>query len=68
MSDRNKKEKTMDSKSLIEQIVSSNEEINPSIQEEPPPVLGSWRNLYILVLGNLLFWILLFTFFTWMFQ
>jgi hypothetical protein len=36
--------------------------------EEPPPVLKSWRNLYWLVLGNLLFWIALFTLFTWMFQ
>jgi hypothetical protein len=36
--------------------------------EERPPVLGSWRNLYLLVLGNLLFWIVLFTLFTWMFK
>ena len=32
-------------------------------EEEPPPLLGSWRNLYLLVLGNfallvLLFWLL----------
>ncbi len=36
--------------------------------EEPPPVLKSWKNLYLLVLGNLLFWIILFTFFTWLFR
>jgi hypothetical protein len=36
--------------------------------EEPPPVLKSWRNLYLLVLGNLLFWIALFTLFTWIFK
>lgn len=35
---------------------------------EPPPVLKSWRNFYLLVLGNLLFWIVLFTLFTWMFK
>jgi hypothetical protein len=41
----------------------------PEIEEEErPPVLGSWRNLYLLVLGNLLFWIALFTLFTWMFK
>ena len=37
-------------------------------EEEPPPVLKSWKNLYLVVLGNLLFWIALFTIFTWMFQ
>jgi len=36
--------------------------------EEAPPVMKSWRNLYLLVLGNLLAWILLFTFFTWIFK
>ena len=35
---------------------------------EPPPVLKSWKNIYIVVLGNLLFWIALFTFFTWTFE
>jgi len=28
--------------------------------EAPPPVLGRWRNLYVLVLGALGLWILLF--------
>jgi hypothetical protein len=28
--------------------------------EEPPPLLGSWRNLYALVLGNLVFLVLVF--------
>jgi hypothetical protein len=36
--------------------------------EEPPPVLKSWKNVYLLVLGNLLFWVALFTLFTWMFK
>lgn len=36
--------------------------------EEPPPVLKSWRNIYLLVLGNLVFWITLFYIFTWVFQ
>ena len=31
---------------------------------EPPPILGSWRRIYILVLGLLLFWILAFAVFT----
>jgi hypothetical protein len=45
------------------------EKEKPEIEkEEPPPVLKSWRNLYLLVLGNLLFWIVLFTLFTWMFK
>jgi len=43
-------------------------EKSPPGDEEPPPVLKSWRNLYLLVLGNLLFWIVLFTLFTWMFK
>ncbi len=36
--------------------------------EEPPPILKSWRNLYLLVLGNLVLWIILFYFFTWIFR
>jgi hypothetical protein len=36
--------------------------------EEPPPMLKSWKNLYLLVLGNLVFWIILFTIFTLVFQ
>lgn len=32
--------------------------------EEPPPLLGSWRNLYLLVLGNLAVLVLLF----WLFS
>ncbi len=41
---------------------------NNDVPEEPPPVLKSWKNLYIVVLGNLLLWIALFTLFTWMFK
>jgi hypothetical protein len=37
-------------------------------REEPPPILKSWNNLYLVVLGNLLLWIALFTLFTWMFK
>jgi len=36
--------------------------------DEPPPVLKSWRNIYWVVLINLLLWIALFTYFTWTFQ
>jgi len=36
--------------------------------EEPPPILKSWKNLYIIVLGNLLLWITLFAIFTWTFK
>jgi hypothetical protein len=38
------------------------------LREEPPPVLKSWKNIYLVVLGNLIFWIALFTLFTWMFK
>lgn len=38
------------------------------IAEEPPPILKSWRNLYLLVLGNLVLWIILFYLFTWIFR
>jgi hypothetical protein len=31
--------------------------------EAPPPILGRWRNLYAVVLGGLLLWILLFLLF-----
>jgi len=31
-----------------------------SDEQEPPPVLGSWRNLYALVLGVLLLQIVLY--------
>lgn len=44
-------------------------EKNEAIEtEEPPPFLGSWKNIYWLVLGNLVFWVALFTMFTWMFH
>jgi hypothetical protein len=36
--------------------------------EAPPPILKSWRNLYLLVLGNLVLWIILFYIFTWIFR
>lgn len=29
-------------------------------EEEPPPLLGSWRNLYLAVFGNLVFLVLAF--------
>lgn len=37
-------------------------EINPD-PEAPPPILGSWRNLYVVVLGGLVLWIVLFLLF-----
>lgn len=33
-------------------------------REEPPPILGRWRNLYALVLGFLVFLIVAFLLFT----
>ena len=36
--------------------------------EEAPPVLKRWKNLYLLVLANLVFWILLLTLFTLIFK
>lgn len=37
----------------------------PSDQaDEPPPILGSWRKVYWLVLAHLAFWILVFYGFT----
>lgn len=35
-----------------------------SALDEAPPVLKTWKNLYLVVLGNLVFWILLLTLFT----
>lgn len=46
----------------------TNLEIEKPLQEEPPPILKSWKNLYILVFGNLLLWIILFSIFTWTFK
>jgi hypothetical protein len=31
-----------------------------SADEEPPPLLGSWRNLYVAVLANLAFLVIAF--------
>jgi len=31
--------------------------VNP--REDPPPVMGSWRRIYALVLGALVLWIIL---------
>jgi hypothetical protein len=45
-----------------------NSVIEPGMEEEPPPILKSWKNFYLLVLGNLILWIILFTIFTWMFK
>ena len=36
--------------------------------EEAPPFLGSWRNVYLLVIGTLVLCIALFTWFTRAFQ
>jgi len=42
--------------------------IEPGVEEEAPPVLKTWKNFYLLVLGNLVLWIIFFTLFTWMFR
>jgi len=36
--------------------------------EEPPPILSSWKNLYIIVAGNLVALMLLFYLFTKYFE
>jgi hypothetical protein len=36
-------------------------------EEEQPPLLGTWKRLYAVVLGELLLCILLFRLFTWIF-
>jgi len=36
--------------------------------ESTPPILGSWNKVYALVFGNLIFLILLFYFFTKVFE
>ena len=41
---------------------------NDRAGEEPPPVFKKWKNLYLLVILNLVFWIILFTLFTWIFS
>jgi hypothetical protein len=44
-----------------------NPEIPPKRAEldDAPPVLGSWRNIYLVVMGNLVFLILVFWAITW---
>ncbi len=37
-------------------------------KEDMPPILGSWKRLYSLVLGELLLCILLFRLFSWAFS
>ena len=34
-------------------------------EEDPPPLLGSWRNLYLLVLGELALLVALFALLGW---
>lgn len=36
--------------------------------EEPPPLLGSWRNLYAVVIANLVVMIALFWLITWAYR
>ena len=38
--------------------------ITPREADQPPPLLGSWRNVYLLVLGTLALVVLLLTLFT----
>lgn len=38
------------------------------MSEEPSPILGSWKRLYTLVLGELVLCILLFRLFSWVYS
>ncbi len=38
------------------------------MSEERPPILGSWKRLYAVVLGELVLCILCFRVFTWVFS
>jgi len=38
------------------------------VKEQAPPILGSWKRIYALVLGELLLCILLFRLFSWAFS
>jgi len=40
----------------------------PQDEDPPPPILGSWRNLYLLVAANLVVMVALFAVFTWVFR
>ena len=35
---------------------------------DDPPIMKSWKNIYIFVLGSLLFYILVFSIFTYIFK
>lgn len=37
---------------------------NNGESESPPPILGSWRNLYLLVIGSLALMVMVFYLFT----
>jgi len=41
---------------------------SPDLQEERPPIFRTWRRLYLAVLGNLVFLIVLFYFLTMIFD
>ena len=36
--------------------------------EDPPPILGRWRTVHLVVLGNLVFWVLAFLYLTERYQ
>ncbi len=38
------------------------------VKDETPPLLGSWKRIYALVLGELVLCILLFRLFSWAFS
>lgn len=44
------------------------EEMDNVGSESPPPILGSWRNLYFLVIGNLALMVMMFYLFTLAFK
>lgn len=44
----------------LPQIEKPNHTMSSELSEEPPPILGTWRRMYLLVLGVLLAVIVLF--------
>jgi hypothetical protein len=42
--------------------------MNEPMKEDVPPLLGSWKRIYAVVLGELVLFILLFRLFTWAFS
>ncbi len=58
-------EKRWGQKLLVRRKVTTMEDTD---KEESPPILKSWRNLYLVVLAHLLAWIIFLAFFTQIFK